>query len=167
MTPGAQQDLATTFADIAPKLGLSRPAGQCFAAIWSSAEAISADDLVARLGLSRSNVSTALKELRDAGLVQLTRIPASRREFYVATSDPWELLRQIIADRQRRNLAPMLDRLRQHYARAPDPKLAELRDMAEAVTGWVAALARREPGELAAFFGAGATAPRKKKKKKG
>lgn len=167
MIPDAQHDLAATFADIAPKLGFSRPAGQCFAAIWSGKNATSADDLVASLGISRSNISTALKELRDAGLVQLLRLPPSRREYYAASSDPWALLRQIVAHRQRRDLAPILDRLHHQHARAPDPKLAALRNMLEAVTGWTAALARLEPGELAAFFDASPPAQRKKKKKKG
>jgi DNA-binding transcriptional regulator GbsR (MarR family) len=53
--------LPLVLADMAPLLGLSRPAAQCLGAIWRAAQAPSAEDLVAQLGLSRSNVSVSVK----------------------------------------------------------------------------------------------------------
>ena len=75
--PEAATLLATLFADVAQVFGLSRPAGQCFSAIWRAAAPPCADDLVAGLGLSRSNVSTALKELRGWGMISIVRASAS------------------------------------------------------------------------------------------
>ncbi len=54
MTSEADRALALLFADLAQKFGLSRPAGQCFAAIWRAAMTPSADDLTQICGLSRS-----------------------------------------------------------------------------------------------------------------
>ena len=99
------------FADFAGRFGLSRPAGQCFAAIWRAAAAPCADDLVARLGLSRSNVSTALKELRLWGLVTVLRAPGDRKEYFAAPGDPWQILGLLLAERARRDIAPARDRL--------------------------------------------------------
>ena len=107
MTSEADRALALLFADLAQKFGLSRPAGQCFAAIWRAAMTPSADDLTQICGLSRSGVSVALKELRAWGLIEVARSPGNRREFFTAPFDPWELARRIIAERQRRDLAPM------------------------------------------------------------
>jgi DNA-binding transcriptional regulator GbsR (MarR family) len=168
MPTSGQAELAAIFADMAPRLGLSRPAGQCFAIIWRAAQAPSADDLMAGLGLSRSNISNALKELREWGLVQVLRSPGNRREFFSAPADPWALARLIIAERQRRDIAPALDRLYQIEATAPDARVAALCEMLEAVSTWTNALARREPRDLAAHISAAEhpADPKKKKKKK-
>lgn len=147
-------DLPRLLAEIAPRFGLSRPAGLCLGAIWRAAEAPSAEDLVASLGISRSNVSTALKELRGWGLIEVTRPFGSRRELFLAPPDPWALARQLIAERQRRDIAPVIDRLAALEATGTDPRAADLRTAFEAAADWLGALARHEPGELAQLMGA-------------
>ncbi|MFT3690197.1 GbsR/MarR family transcriptional regulator [Paenirhodobacter sp.] len=156
------RDLPALFAQMAPVLGLSRPAAQCLGAIWRAAQAPSADDLVARLGLSRSNISVALKELRALGLVQTARSPGSRKDYFTTDPDPWALLRQILAARQRRDLAPLADRLR---AEATDPHVAALAAVATSASEGLARLAQLEPRQLAQILSS--EPPRKKKKKKG
>ncbi|MFN6951840.1 MAG: GbsR/MarR family transcriptional regulator [Albidovulum sp.] len=105
------RSFAETVAELGTLLGLSRPAGQCFAVIWRAARPPCADDLTAALGLSRSNVSTALKELRDWGLISRVRAPADRKDYFTAPPDPWEILRLLIGGWQRRAIAPLVDRL--------------------------------------------------------
>lgn len=169
-TPPGQAELAALFADMAPGLGLSRPAGSCFAAIWRAAQAPCADDLVRDLGISRSNVSTALKELRQWGLVQIARTPGDRREFFVAPADPWALVRQIIAERQRREVASALDRLYMIDTLGQDPRISGLCEVIEAVSGWMSGLSRLDSAELAHRMSEeapdGDEGKKKKKKKK-
>ncbi|AMY67824.1 GbsR/MarR family transcriptional regulator [Frigidibacter mobilis] len=157
------------FAALGESLGLSRPAALCFAAIWRAAPAPCADDLVLRAGISRSNVSTALKELRSWGLVAIARIPGDRREYFVAPSDPWALIRQVLAERQRRALAPALDRLRDLQAAGASAALTDLADTLQAVADWQERLAQLDPADLAALVTGAATPEagehRKKKKK--
>jgi DNA-binding transcriptional regulator GbsR (MarR family) len=167
--PPGQVELSALFADMAQRLGMSRPAGQCFAAIWRAAQAPCADELVSDLGISRSNVSTALKELRQWGLVQIARTPGDRREYFVAPADPWALVRQIIAERHRRDLAAALDRLYVIEAQSQDPRITGLCDTMETVSGWMAALTRLDAAELAQRLTEDAPEgddPKKKKKKK-
>ena len=166
-------DLPRLFAEIAPRFGLSRPAGLCLGAIWRAAEAPSADDLVASLGISRSNVSTALKELRAWGLIEVTRAFGARRDLFLAPADPWALLRQILAERQRREVAPVIDRLAALEATGEDPRAADLLAAFAAGSDWMAALARQDPQDLAQMMGGGGgeigfvgTESGKKKKKK-
>ncbi|MDF2142258.1 MarR family transcriptional regulator [Paenirhodobacter sp. CAU 1674] len=158
-------DLPQLFAEIAPRFGISRPAGQCFAAIWRAAQAPAAEDLVRILGISRSNVSTALKELRGLGLVQIARSPGSRRDFYVAPADPWALLRQLLAERQRRDLAPLAARLHDLQAASGDARLADLAQVLDATSGWLAQLAAHSPEELAAMMHPVEHGKKKKKKR--
>lgn len=155
--------LPLVLADMAPLLGLSRPAAQCLGAIWRAAQAPSAEDLVAQLGLSRSNVSVSVKELRALGLVRTARTPGSRKDFFTADPDPWALLRQVIAERQRREFAPLSERLAQQSG--ADPRIADLIPVAQAVSDWMAQIARLEPDQLQQLLTA--EQPKKKKKKKG
>lgn len=158
-------------ADLGALFGLSRPAGQCFAAIWRAAQPPCADDLTEALGLSRSNVSTALKELRDWGLISRARAPGDRKDYFTAPPDPWDLVRLLLTGRQRRAVAPLLDRLVAAEAGAPDARIAALHDTLATVSARMEALATLEPEVLATLFDAdprdeGERGPGKKKKKK-
>ncbi|WP_126978310.1 GbsR/MarR family transcriptional regulator [Frigidibacter oleivorans] len=157
--------LKTLFAETGENLGLTRPASLCFAAIWRAPNPPCADDLVQVAGISRSNVSTALKELRAWGLVAVTRVPGDRREFFVAPADPWMLVRQMLAERERRVLSPAVDRLRALRQVAPDGALAELSEALETMALWQARLARLEPAELQQLMQS-PPAPQDRKKKK-
>jgi len=160
--------LADIFADLAAELGLSRPAGQCFSAIWRVTQAPCADDLVAGLGLSRSNISTALKELRAWGLVTVARAPGDRKEYFTAPTDPWEVMRLIIAARQRQVIAPLLDRLLAAEARVEDARIAALHAVLTRTAQAASALTQAEAGAFARRIEAMAdpAEPAKKKKKK-
>lgn len=160
---------AVIVAEIGGLVGLSRPAAQCFAAIWRAAQPPCADDLTRVLGLSRSNVSTALKELRDWGLISRTRAPGDRKDYFTAPPDPWDVARAVLSARQRRSIAPILDRLAAAEADKDDARIAALHTVLSAVSARMEALAALDADALAREF-APATAEKpaagKKKKKK-
>lgn len=166
MSAAPQTDLAAFFADAAPRLGLSRPAGLCFAAIWRAKEAPDVDALVAATGLSRSGISAALKELREAGLIEAARMPGTRRESFFAPVDAWALLRLHFARRLHRDIAPMRERLRLIRAAGGDAASADLADMLEKLALWFGRLSDAAPDALAAELGGNKPEGRGKKKKK-
>lgn len=153
--------LSLILSDFAQQIGLSRPAALCLGAIWRGAQNPSADDLVATLGISRSNVSTALKELREVGLVQAARTPGSRKDYFIAHPDPWVLIHALLLERQRRSLTPLLARLRMDESH--DPRLPQLREVVEQADAFMTALAQLSPQSLAELV---ATTPVKLAKKK-
>lgn len=162
------QLLHEIFADVAQIFGLSRPAGQCFGAIWRAAQAPCADDLVAGLGLSRSNVSTALKELRHWGLISIVRTPGDRKEYFSAPADPWELMRRVTAARHRQIIAPLLDRLLVAEGKTEDARLAALHAVLSRITEASEALSALEAAQFAKRIAVMTEdAQSKKKKKKG
>lgn len=158
--------LSMYFADLATLAGLSRPAGQCLGAIWRAAETPCADDLVAGLGLSRSNVSTALKELRGWGLIGIARSPGNRKEYFTAPADPWEVLRLILSHRHRQELAPLIDRLAGLDPGQEDARAAALHDMLAQIAQWLGQLAALDAGALAQSIAGRPETPVKPKKKK-
>lgn len=162
-------DFAEAFSDTAQLLGLSRPAGRCFAAIWRAAQAPCADDLTERLGLSRSNVSTALKELRDWGLISRVRAPGDRKEYFAADPDPWAIVGTMLSAFQRRSLSAAVDRLAAAAAESGgDARAAALHSALSPLSARLAALAARPADDLAraAESGAAKADGSKKKKKK-
>ena len=166
MTAPAPSDLTQLFADLASACGLSRAAGQCLAAIWRAADTPSAEDLATGLGLSRSNVSVALKELRQAGLVQVSRKPGLRRDFFTADPNPWALLRAGLAERHRREIAPLVDRLTALAQAEEDARMQDLAEMAGAASQWFAKLMRRDLAELMQTTGAEKKAKKKHQRDK-
>ncbi|SOC04602.1 ArsR family transcriptional regulator [Rhodobacter sp. JA431] len=168
MTTPPASDVTALFADLATRFGMSRAAGACLGTIWRAAQAPSAEDLCNALGLSRSNVSVALKELRQAGLVQVARAPGTRRDFYVADPNPWALLRAALADRHRREIAPLTDRLATLAATDnTDPRVAALAEMSAVAEDWFARQLRRDAADFAQFMGADKAEKKKKKGQRG
>ena len=66
------------------------------------------DELVERLHISKSNVSTSLKELRSWKVVKKVFLPGDRREFYACEPDAWEMLFNIMRQRKQREFDPIL-----------------------------------------------------------
>lgn len=164
-------EFAEAFSETAQLFGLTRPAGLCFSAIWRAAQAPCADDLTAKLGLSRSNVSTALKELRDWGLVSRVRAPGDRKEYFAADPDPWALIGAMLAAFQRRALSPAIDRIfAAEAAGGGDARAAALHAALAPLSAQLAALAALPPPDLAGAIGGEGGKPNltgsKKKKKK-
>ncbi len=155
--------LARILSDNAAQLGLSRPAALCLGAIWRAAQNPSADDLVTMLGISRSNVSTALKELREIGLVQQARSPGSRKDFYVADADPWALLRKMMLERQRKTFEPLAEALAAEAGE--DMRLPELAQVAAQMNDWLRKLTALDPEMLSKVTAADPEKALKKKKK--
>ncbi|SPH24528.1 hypothetical protein DEA8626_03580 [Defluviimonas aquaemixtae] len=157
---------AEALADIAVLFGLSRPAGQCFASIWRAAQPPCADDLVQTLGLSRSNVSTALKELREWGLIATARRLGDRKDYFTAPPDLWETVRMLAAGQARRRLRPILDRIQSEGAEPTDPRAADLRAVLRKVAQTLEELAALDIAALGAVMGEEPSHPPKKNKKK-
>jgi DNA-binding transcriptional regulator GbsR (MarR family) len=88
--------------------GVNRSVSQVHALLYLSDHALTADDIVDQLGLARSNVSTALKELQGYGIVRRVHVEGDRRDHFVAEDDLWEMLMRIAAERKRREIDPTI-----------------------------------------------------------
>lgn len=86
--------------------GVNRSVAQVHALLYLSDRPLHAEEICAALGLARSNVSTALKELQSYEIVRRTHVHGDRRDHFVAETDPWELLLRIAAERKRREIDP-------------------------------------------------------------
>jgi len=97
------------------------------------------DELVERLRISKSNVSTSLKELRSWNVVRKVFLPGDRREFYACEPDAWEMLFNIMRQRKQREFDPILASIATTCARAQEApagiaveRLAQMQQMLDA-----------------------------------
>ena len=86
--------------------GVNRSVAQVHALLYLSDKPLHAEEICDALGLARSNVSTALKELQGYEIVRRTHVHGDRRDHFVAETDPWDLLMKIAAERKRREIDP-------------------------------------------------------------
>src|SRR5215469_4448834 len=112
LTP-VMQRYVVHWGEMGSRWGLNRSVAQVHALLYLSSQPLHADEIAETLGIARSNVSVALKELVSWELVQTTQTLGDRRDFFIAKRDPWEVVRVIVEGRKRRELDPTVGFLRQ------------------------------------------------------
>lgn len=88
--------------------GVNRTMAQIHALLLIAPEALSADEIMEELKISRGNANMNIRALIDWGLVYKELKAGERKEFFVAEKDIWEVVKCIIAQRKKKELEPML-----------------------------------------------------------
>jgi DNA-binding transcriptional regulator GbsR (MarR family) len=116
--------------------GISPTMAEIHGLLYITGAALSMDDIMARLAISRGNVSMNLSKLVEWGLVRRVHKRGDRRDYYESLRDVWEMLTLVAAQRKRREIDPILNTLRDCREqlspeslgrRADDPEAAERR----------------------------------------
>src|SRR3974390_1193996 len=69
--------------------GISPTMAEIHGLLFISGEALSMDDIMERLRISRGNVSMNLTKLLEWGLVRRVHVRGLRRDYYESLSDVW------------------------------------------------------------------------------
>ena len=93
--------------------GISPTMAEIHGLLYISGAALSMDDIMARLGISRGNVSMNLSKLVEWGLVRRVHQRGDRRDYYESLHDVWEMFTLVAAQRKRREIDPILATLRE------------------------------------------------------
>jgi DNA-binding transcriptional regulator GbsR (MarR family) len=93
--------------------GISPTMAEIHGLLFITGDVMSMDDLMARLEISRGNVSMNLTKLLEWGLVRRVHRRGDRRDYYESIGDVWEMFTVVAAQRKRREIDPMLNTLRQ------------------------------------------------------
>jgi HTH-type transcriptional regulator, glycine betaine synthesis regulator len=80
--------------------------------LYITGAALSMDDIMARLAISRGNVSMNLTKLVEWGLVRRLHKRGDRRDYYESLDDVWEMFTLVAAQRKRREIDPIINMLR-------------------------------------------------------
>ncbi len=104
----AKEQFIQTWGTLGSKWGINRTMAQIHALLMISPEALSTEDIMDALSISRGNTNMNTRELIAWGLVYKELKSGERREYFVAEKDIWEVAKCIIRERKRRELEPML-----------------------------------------------------------
>lgn len=88
--------------------GVSRTMAQIHALLLIAPHALSAEDIMEDLKISRGNANMNIRALMDWGLVYKELKTGERKEFFIAEKDMWDVVKKIIAQRKKKELEPML-----------------------------------------------------------
>ncbi len=115
--------------------GINRTMAQIHALLLVSPDPLSQDDIMEQLNISRGNVNMNIRGLIDWALVERIIIPRERKEFFVAEKDIWKVARQIMIERKKRELDPMIKMLAQLSKIEEDGKNKEVKAFTDTIHG--------------------------------
>lgn len=144
--------------EMGTRWGINRTVAQVHAVLYVAQEPLNAEDLVERLGVARSNISTSLRELQGWGLIRVAHKLGDRRDHFETTGDVWEMFRRITEERKRREIDPTLALLRELAAetKGGDPfvraRIGALAEFFETIDGWYREVTRLPQAALIQFL---------------
>jgi DNA-binding transcriptional regulator GbsR (MarR family) len=115
--------------------GINRTMAQIHALLLVSPNPLTQDEIMEELNISRGNVNMNTRELIDWGLVDRVLLPGERKEYFLAEKDIWKVSTQIVKERKKRELDPMLKLLSQLEKVEGDKKHPNTKQFIETVQG--------------------------------
>ncbi|HZU39054.1 MAG TPA: MarR family transcriptional regulator [Gemmataceae bacterium] len=108
--------------------GISPTMARIHGLLYITGAALSMDEIMDRLVISRGNVSMNLSKLVEWGLVRRVHKRGDRRDYYESLSDVWEMFTLVAAQRKRREIDPILSTLRRCKERLSEDTLGAQAD---------------------------------------
>lgn len=142
LTP-VQQKFILHWGEMGVRWGISRTMAQMHALLYLSPAPLNADDICEALGVARSNVSNSLRELQNWGIVKVIHVMGDRRDHFETMADVWEMFRQVLDERKKREIDPTVAILRQcadatekDKDKVTHDRLVAMRDFFETMSAW-------------------------------
>jgi DNA-binding transcriptional regulator GbsR (MarR family) len=164
LTPAAQK-FVLHWGEMGQAWGINRTMAQVHALLFVSPESLDAEEISLLLDVSRSNVSTSLRELITWGVVKRVHIIGERRDRFEALKDVMETFRVIMAERKRREMDPTIILLEHCVAEANSggptddytrDQLEKMLEFVRMVTAWYSQVDHLPTPALHALFKGGA-----------
>lgn len=103
-----KQKFIQSWGTLGSSWGINRTMAQIHALLLISPECLCAEQVREELNISMGNANMNLRALIDWGLVHKELKSGERKEFFVAEKDMWKVVRQVIIQRKKRELEPMV-----------------------------------------------------------
>ena len=129
----AKQQFISSWGAFGTQWGINRTMAQIHALLLVSVNALTQDDIMEELTISRGNVNMNIRELIGWGLVDRVIINGERKEYFTAEKDIWKVATQIIKERKKRELDPMIKLLSQLENIDGDKKGKEIQQFTQVI----------------------------------
>lgn len=109
----AKNKFVQSWGALGSQWGINKTMAQIHALLMISTEAVSMEDIMEELQISRGNASMNLRALMDWGIVYKEYKAGERKEFFIAEKDLDELAVKIAKERSKREIKPALKVLKE------------------------------------------------------
>ncbi len=127
----AKKQFVSSWGALGTHWGINRTMAQIHALLLVSTNPLTQDDVMEQLSISRGNVNMNIRELISWHLVERVIISGERKEYFIAEKDIWKVATQIMKERKKRELDPMLRLLAQLENVEGDKKDKEVKQFIE------------------------------------
>ena len=131
----ARQQFISSWGAFGTHWGINRTMAQIHALLLVNPDPLTQDDIMEELNVSRGNVNMNIRELINWGLVDRVILPGERKEYFAAEKDIWKVVRQIVKERKKRELEPMLQLLDKLENVEGDRREKEVKAFVDTVSG--------------------------------
>ena len=97
----SKEKFINAWGTLATSWGINRTMAQVHALLLVSPDALSAEEVMEELTISRGNANMNIRTLIDWGLVFKETRSGQRREYFVAEEDIWKVFKQIAKERRK------------------------------------------------------------------
>lgn len=104
----AKNKFISTWGSLGTLWGINKAMAQIQALLFISTEALTTEEIMEELQISRGNTSMNVRQLIDWGIVTKELRPGERKEYFATEKDVQELARIIAKERSRREIKPVI-----------------------------------------------------------
>ena len=97
----ARETLIQGMSRISQFWGFPKAMGAIYGAVYLSPEPVSLDELVEQVGITKGAVSTNIRALERLGMVHRHIQIGERKDYYVAETDFWKIVKGILREREK------------------------------------------------------------------
>lgn len=104
----AKQKFIESWGKLGSEWGINRTMAQVHALLLISPDALTTEEIMETLSISRGNANMTLRDLIGWGLIEKQHRAGERKEYFYADKDAWNIARQVAKERRKRELDPVL-----------------------------------------------------------
>ncbi len=105
----AKEKYIQTWGTLASNWGINRTMAQVHALLLAEGKPLSTDEVMEYLQISRGNANMNLRNLIEWGIVKKELLKGDRKDYFVAERDMWYLFKQLVKERKKREIEPVLN----------------------------------------------------------
>ncbi len=120
----AKRKFIESWGKLGSEWGINRTMAQVHALLLVSPDALTTEEIMEELSISRGNANMTLRDLIGWGLIEKQHRAGERKEYFYAEKDTWKIARQVAMERRKRELDPVikiLDELSKIEGNQKDP----------------------------------------------
>lgn len=106
--PEAKQKFIEAWGKLGSEWGINRTMAQVHALLLVTPDALTTEEIMEALSISRGNVNMTVRDLINWGLVEKQLRTGERKEYFYADKDTWNIARQVAKERRKRELDPVI-----------------------------------------------------------